>query len=368
MSEEGKPGFEQEAAERELEELRRAIEESRVRRRRANEAFDQFLKGFDQGPRRDAPPPAVVAPRPSMPPAPPAAPVPPPMPVALSPPVPPAPPPPAPVVSAVPPAPAPPAPRGPVPGGSEDPAATTDQLLDAGPGPSDPGRVVRTSHVPGQPAPGALNLARTDEALLASPPPSTSWTPDAIEASEPAFSGSLADFAEERAAASARAQLPTIPAALTPPAPQPRNRRLPALAAVAGVVILATVFLVRREDTAPPDAAQSSPAVTVPPPAPPPANTSAAQTAPPAAEISTSRRVWLRVTVDGERVVEREVDAGTKIPLTPTSQLIVRTGDAGAVHVSLAGKDQGPLGPAGQVVTRSFVVKPANGRTGEPVK
>ena len=46
-SENGKTVFEEAAAERELEELRRAIEESRGRRRRANEAFDEFLKGFD---------------------------------------------------------------------------------------------------------------------------------------------------------------------------------------------------------------------------------------------------------------------------------------------------------------------------------
>ena len=47
-SENGKTVFEEAAAERELEELRLAIEESRARRRRANAAFDEFLKGFDE--------------------------------------------------------------------------------------------------------------------------------------------------------------------------------------------------------------------------------------------------------------------------------------------------------------------------------
>ena len=47
-SENGKTVFEEAAAERELEELRRAIEESRGRRRRANEAFDEFIKGFGE--------------------------------------------------------------------------------------------------------------------------------------------------------------------------------------------------------------------------------------------------------------------------------------------------------------------------------
>ena len=47
-SENGKTVFEEAAAERELEELRLAIEETRARRRRANAAFDEFLKGFDE--------------------------------------------------------------------------------------------------------------------------------------------------------------------------------------------------------------------------------------------------------------------------------------------------------------------------------
>src|SRR5687767_6467030 len=47
-SENGKTVFEEAAAERELEDLRLAIEETRARRRRANAAFDAFLKGFDE--------------------------------------------------------------------------------------------------------------------------------------------------------------------------------------------------------------------------------------------------------------------------------------------------------------------------------
>ena len=75
------------------------------------------------------------------------------------------------------------------------------------------------------------------------------------------------------------------------------------------------------------------------------------------AEVTTIRRVWMRVTVDGERVVEREVAEGTKIPLNG-SQIVIRAGDAGAVRVSIAGKDQGVFGPAGQAATRTFTVKP----------
>ena len=62
-SENGKTVFEEAAAERELEELRLAIEETRARRRRANAAFDEFLKGFDERNRV-----AVPAPQPAGPP------------------------------------------------------------------------------------------------------------------------------------------------------------------------------------------------------------------------------------------------------------------------------------------------------------
>ena len=64
-SEDGKTIFEEAAAERELEELRQAIEETRARRRRANAAFEEFLKGFDEKNRVKvpAPPPAGPPPR-----------------------------------------------------------------------------------------------------------------------------------------------------------------------------------------------------------------------------------------------------------------------------------------------------------------
>ena len=50
--------------------------------------------------------------------------------------------------------------------------------------------------------------------------------------------------------------------------------------------------------------------------------------------VRKSRRagaVWMRVTVDGQRVVEREVPEGTRIPLNG-SQIVIRAGDAGAVR------------------------------------
>jgi uncharacterized protein DUF4115 len=66
------------------------------------------------------------------------------------------------------------------------------------------------------------------------------------------------------------------------------------------------------------------------------------------------RRVWLRVVVDGNRTVEREVDANASIPLPAGRTFVVRAGDAGAVRFFLNGHDQGPLGAEAQVVTRTF--------------
>ena len=66
----------------------------------------------------------------------------------------------------------------------------------------------------------------------------------------------------------------------------------------------------------------------------------------------------MRVTVDGERVLEREVPAGTRIPLNAEKTIVIRTGDAGAVRLSIRGGESALLGRVGEVVTRSFTVPP----------
>ncbi len=73
-------------------------------------------------------------------------------------------------------------------------------------------------------------------------------------------------------------------------------------------------------------------------------------------ELRTTRPVWVRVIADGERVVERELPANARVPLTAQKTIVIRAGNAGAVRVTLAGQDQGVLGPEGTVVTRTFSV------------
>ena len=270
MSENGKPVFEEAAAERELDELRRAIEETRARRRRANEAFDEFLKGFGRSSQ-----PAAPAPREQAPPV-------------------------------------------------EPPGLPQDDGLSVF-----------------APAPAPVSAA-----------PVTSTRPLDLS--------SLDDFAQE-VPPTAGSPIRSIPAALATARPSPVRRAVPLIGIAVGGVL--AVFLWSRgssqDEGAPTEAAVAPSAAAAPAAAPatPPAATSGTQTTPPAAEIATSQRVWIRVTVDGQRVVEREVPEGTRIPLTG-SQIVIRAGDAGAVRVSIAGKDQGVFGPAGEPATRTFIVKP----------
>jgi hypothetical protein len=132
------------------------------------------------------------------------------------------------------------------------------------------------------------------------------------------------------------------------------------LAAVA-VVVIGGVMLVNRggEDAAPPatqspaPAAQTPAATSTPPPrtepAPPAVPVSGLQ-----AEIVTLRPVWVRVLVDGEKTIERELRGNDRIPLRAQRVIFLRVGDAGALRIVVNGQDQGVLGRDGEIVTRSF--------------
>lgn len=125
------------------------------------------------------------------------------------------------------------------------------------------------------------------------------------------------------------------------------------LAIVAGI----WTWNVRRGGSG--QAASGAPRVTQAPPAettPRPAETAPAAAATSESVLTTVRRAWVRVIADGERVVERELPADTRVPFNAEKTIIVRTGDAGAVRLSIRGADQGALGRDGQVVTRTFDV------------
>jgi hypothetical protein len=139
----------------------------------------------------------------------------------------------------------------------------------------------------------------------------------------------------------------------------PSRRLLVGLAAAAVVVSFAVVRVINRTpDARPPSSAQrqTAPAAAVGAPPPPPAS-KPVQTVDPhplRIDLTTLRRVWLRVAVDGRIAIEREVAAGEQLPFGADRSIVVRAGDAGAVTVSVGGADQGPIGHDGQVLTRSF--------------
>ena len=149
-----------------------------------------------------------------------------------------------------------------------------------------------------------------------------------------------------------------------------RTFRVASLLVAAVVLLAATLAIVlalrasrASPDTAAPPAlpeASSSRPIPAPPGAEAPAaQPSAAPPAPAAAagvnlELATRRAVWMRVTIDGRRAFEREVPPDRRIPLRAERAIAIRAGDAGAVMVTIDGRDAGPLGRDGAIVTRVF--------------
>ena len=188
-------------------------------------------------------------------------------------------------------------------------------------------------------------------------PRSSERSPDESPIGRPARGGPSEQRLNER---------PFVPAALRSLATRSRLRRgVVGLGAVALVGAVVFTWRARSPDgtSAPPsDRISGSVAggrATPASPSPPQGAATVEETRVPAAELVTLRRVWVRVLVDGERAIERELEADARIPLRAKQLIVIRAGDAGAVRVSLAGEDQGVLGPDGVVATRTFVVKAA---------
>jgi hypothetical protein len=149
-----------------------------------------------------------------------------------------------------------------------------------------------------------------------------------------------------------RVSQPAVPAGLGAMLRRPRVQPGYVAIAVLLVAAVAAMFAWSRDEE-PPAASTAPTAAAASPPAP-------QAVAPPAApvngvqiELTTLRRVWMRVVVDGEKTIEREIDAGQRIPVTATQSIVVRAGDAGAVRISAGGKEE-IFGTEGLPATRSF--------------
>lgn len=74
-------------------------------------------------------------------------------------------------------------------------------------------------------------------------------------------------------------------------------------------------------------------------------------------ELNTTRPVWMRVIVDGERRVEREVSAGQRLTFGADRAIVLRVGDGGGVRLKVGGRDEGFLGRDGQIAARTLTAK-----------
>jgi hypothetical protein len=327
--------FSEEAALRELEELQQKIEASRVRRKEANEAFDRFLHTFERPPApapiKEKAAPALLSPPPDyevqylLPPPPASIPK-------DSPSVP----------SAAPPAP------------MESPTRSSGVmgLPFAEPPAKAPARIeapppVFPSELPSD-APEALDLDAWDRTSAAAVDAFPEESPKETPATRDPF----------------RIESRSVPVALSIPGRS--STRIPLAAGVGAAVLVIAVaafFTLRGngDEAAPTDQVTAEPPAAAPQPAAQPAPAPVGMP-PQRAEISTLRQVWIRVMVDGQKVIERELPPNTHIPLNPVSQFVVRAGDAGAVRVAIEGKDLGLVGADGQVATKAFSVPPKAGR------
>jgi hypothetical protein len=72
--------------------------------------------------------------------------------------------------------------------------------------------------------------------------------------------------------------------------------------------------------------------------------------------LTARRTAWLRVTADGRVTAERTFKAGETQLINATREVSIRAGDAGAVTVSVGGRQPVALGREGEVLTRKFTV------------
>jgi hypothetical protein len=130
--------------------------------------------------------------------------------------------------------------------------------------------------------------------------------------------------------------------------------------AVAGILLLALLVWRPWSGPAAPPAAPSQTSAETPVSTTPnqsPAAAAASAPAPARAiniQLTTLRPVWTRVIVDDEKAIEKTLPADQKIPLGADRAIVIRAGDAGAIRITVDGRDIGPLGKDGFPATRTF--------------
>lgn len=74
--------------------------------------------------------------------------------------------------------------------------------------------------------------------------------------------------------------------------------------------------------------------------------------------VRATRDCWVTASADGKRVIYQILPAGAERTLTGSRELHLRAGDAGALHLTLNGRDAGTFGESGEV--RQARITPAN--------
>lgn len=127
---------------------------------------------------------------------------------------------------------------------------------------------------------------------------------------------------------------------------------------IAGGLLYFGAYGRRAERPALEPAASTEAAATALPPSAVDATVAAAPNEPSADRLTVTlvatRSCWVSATVDGERVVERLLEAGEERTLDVRRELVLTAGDAGAVTMTLNGTQAQSLGGAGEVVTRQI--------------
>ncbi len=78
------------------------------------------------------------------------------------------------------------------------------------------------------------------------------------------------------------------------------------------------------------------------------------------------QRSWVLVQADGERAFAGILEPGTKDSWTASERIVLRSGNAGAVRVTLNGEDLGLFGQPGQVAEQEWTAPGVPTRTPEP--
>ena len=213
-------------------------------------------------------------------------------------------------------------------------------------GPPVPGAAARLAPVPD------TSDAASPDSVIAAPLANT----NAASAAQPLLASGVPPPVHAESLVSSNVDVPA------PWRVRPDQRRTPPayLAAIAGgvAVIITAALLVQSWRAAPTE----SPATRTDAAVAPPATVSSQPVAPegPRTEIIALRRVWVRVTVDGTREVERELNANERIPLGAGRTIVIRAGNAGAIRLTINGEDRGTLGPEGEVMTRTVKTPPSD--------